>query len=165
MRRRDVLSAALGLAAAPAMALAQTQQPPAAAPREPPPITPQNDLERAFLAALRNPAARPAFRRQLLDSHVTLALTASAPDAPAFELPLREGVTAGLIFTSPARLDSVLGPSAPRAVLTGRAALTRLRGRNVILNARLTPMLTLEAEDVEAYLAAPVSPASAGPTQ
>ena len=164
MQRRDVLSAAIGLAAAPAAALAQTQQQPAA-PREPPPITPQNDLEHAFLAALRNPAARPAFRRQLLDSHVTLALVSSAPDAPAFELPLREGVTAGLIFTSPARLDSVLGPSAPRAVLTGRAALTRLRGKNVILNARLTPMLTLEAEDVEAYLAAPVSPDSAGPTQ
>ena len=78
---------------------------------------------------------------------------------------IREGVTASLLFTSVGRLNSVLGPASPRVILTGRAALQRLRGKNVVLNMRLNPMLTLEPADIASYLAAQGSSASAGPTQ
>ena len=129
------------------------------------PIEPANALEHTFVAALRNEAMRPVFRRQLLESHVALALASSAADAPPLELNLRQGVSAAVIFTSGERLDEVMGPSAPRVILTGRAALERLRGKNVIINMRLMPMLTLEAEDVARYLDTPAGPGSAGPSQ
>lgn len=71
-----------------------------------------------------------------------------------------------MVFTSNARIDSVLGPAAPRATMTGRAALERLRGRHVLINARLAPMLVLEPEDVAAYLTAPAEPPPlTGPTE
>lgn len=129
------------------------------------PIEPTNALEHTFVAALDNAAMRPVFRRQLLESHVALALTSDAPDAPPLEMNLREGVSAAVIFTSAERLNEVMGPGTPRAIMTGRAALERLRGKNVIINLRLMPMLTLEADDVARYLEAPESPASAGPSQ
>ena len=167
MRRRGFVTAALAAAALPGFASAQTTTTPAApaATAPPPPIEPQNALEHAFVAALTNPAMRPVFRRLLLESHVALALASPAPDAPPREVPIREGAQAGLIFTSAARLDSVLGAGAARSILTGRAALQRLSGKNVIVNARLVPMLTLEAEDIARYLETPISETSAGPAQ
>lgn len=153
-------------------ALAQTQAPAPAPAAQPPdaqlalrPIEPNNALEHSFVAALNNPAMRPVFRRQLLDNHVALATTSASPDAQPLEIELRQGVSTTLVFTSPERVDQVLGPQAPRIILTGRAALERLRGKNVIINARLMPMLTLEPDDVERYLEAPTAPDSAGPTQ
>lgn len=157
MRRRRFVTALAAAASLPLIAFAQT--PPQA------PIAPQNALEHSFVAALTNPAMRPIFRRQLLDGHVALALSASGPGALPREIALREGVRAGLIFTSAARLNAVLGADAPRVILTGRAALERLRGKNVVINAQLIPMLTLEAADVARYLETPVSPGSAGPAQ
>lgn len=165
---------AIMLVLAPSLAAAQTQTgaPQQAATDERPasglalrPIEPANALERAFVSALTNAEMRPVFRRQLLESHIALALTSDAPDAAPLEIPLREGVSASMLFTSAERLNTILGPNAPRAIMTGRAALERLRGKNVILNARLMPMLTLEPEDVARYLETPASPASAGPTQ
>jgi hypothetical protein len=108
---------------------------------------------------------RPVFRRQLLEAHVALALASAEPDAAPLEIEVREGAAAGLVFTSARRLDEVLGANTPRIVLTGRAAFERLRGKNVVINAQLTPMLTLEPDDVARYLEAPVSPNSAGPAQ
>lgn len=165
MRRRHFFAAALAAAALPGAGRAQT---PAAAPATPPapqPIQPQNALEYAFVAALTNAEMRPVFRRQLLEGHVALALTSTQANAPPREIIIREGHSAGLVFTSVARLETVLGADTPRAILTGRAALERLRGKNVVINARLAPMLTLEPEDVARYLATPVSPTSAGPAQ
>lgn len=164
MRRRSFIAAAL-VAAVPTAALAQTQAAAPAPPPAPQPIQPQNALEHAFVAALTNAEMRPVFRRQLLDGHVALALTSPQANAPPREIAIRDGVSAGLVFTSVARLEAVLGPETPRAVLTGRAALERLRGKNVVINARLAPMLTLEPEDVARYLATSVSPNSAGPAQ
>ena len=46
----------------------------------------------------------------------------------------------------------------------GRAALTRLVGKNVVINPGFVPMLTLEPTDVAAYLMTP-GESSAGPTQ
>lgn len=117
-------------------------------------ITAQNELERAFLEALQDETARPAFRRELLASQVALALASDAPDAGPRLVRLNAEVQAGAIFTSTTRLDSVLGPASPRRVLAGRAAFERLRGQHVVLNYRLVPMLTLEPEDVEQYLSA-----------
>jgi hypothetical protein len=119
------------------------------------PIEPANALERAFVAALDNEEMRPIFRRLLLESPVALALSSHAGDAPPLERPLREGATTGFVFTSAARLASVLGAQAPRAVITGRAALQRLLGKYVVINFRLAPMLTLEPEDVARYLETP----------
>lgn len=127
-------------------------------------IEPENALEQAFVAALDNEAMRPIFRRLLLDAPVALALASDAADAAPLERPLPDGAAAGFIFTSAARLDAVLGASAPRAVISGRAALERLRGKYAVLNYRLAPMLTLEPDDIARYLETPETP-SAGPAQ
>lgn len=115
-------------------------------------IQPENELERAFLAAFRDPEQRPAFRRELLAAQVALALANSAPDSPPRFITLPNESRVGLIYSSATRLNGVLGPAAPRVVLAGRDALTRLSGENVALNYRLVPMLTLEAADVAEYL-------------
>jgi SseB protein N-terminal domain len=162
MRRRTYLMALLGLAAASAhaqIAAPGVSMPPVNRPA----IAPQNPLEAAFVDAYHDEAARDAFRRQLLESNVVLALASSAPDAPPREIEPRPGVRAALLFTAPARIDSVLGPAAPRVVLRGRAALERLRGKHVVINPRLAPMLVLEPEDVARYLDFPRE--LTGPTQ
>ncbi len=129
------------------------------------PIEPANALERTFIAALDNPEFRPIFRRQLLDLNVALVVASAEANAPPLEVEVSEGRRASFIFTSSERVDQVMGPNTPRQVMTGRAALERLRGKNIVLNPRLMPMLTLEPEDIVAYLAAPVPRASAGPAQ
>lgn len=164
MHRRSFVIASLVALGAPTIALAQTTQPTRPGRPPPPQIEPQNALEWAFLQALENERLRPSFRRYLMETHVALALAHDATDAPPRELPLRRDFRAAAIFTSSARMDSVLGPAAPRVVINGRAALERVRGKNVAINPGLTPMLTLEPEDVATYLATPGT-ASAGPTQ
>ncbi len=154
MRRRAFVLAAGAAVATPMFAWAQTTTPrPAPTPQQAQQITPENDLERAFLAAFGDPEQRLPFRRELLRGQVALALANNSPDSPPRFLALQNALRAGFIFTSAARLASVLGPAAPRVIVTGRVALTRLRGSNVVLNFRLSPMLTLEASDVAEYLA------------
>lgn len=183
MRRRLFLAGSIVAVTAPGLALAQSQTPPAAAPAGPPPararIEPQNALEYAFVDAIDNEDLRPAFRRELLISQVALALSAREPGAPPRSIELRPGFRACLIFTSPARARAVMGPNAPMLTATGREALERVRGTNVVININLAPMLVLEAEDVETYLALPnpvepveaprppaqPAPPSAGPAQ
>ena len=166
MLRRTLLISAFGVW--PAAAFAQTQQPAAPAPTQrsesPPPITPQNALEYAFVSALTNENMRPIFRRYLMETHVALALASAEDDAPVRELRVREGFTAGAIFTSEQRLTQALGADAPHIMINGRAALTRLVGKNVVINPGFVPMLTLEPTDVAAYLMTP-GESSAGPTQ
>lgn len=165
MRRRLFVGLFIGSCALTGAALAQGVAAPGVS-LGPPQITPQNPLEQAFVDAMDSEALRPAFRRQLLQSRVVLALASSAPDAAPREIAPRDGVRAGMVFTSNARIDAVLGPAAPRAMMTGRAALERLRGRHVLVNARLAPMLVLEPEDVADYLAAPAAPPPlTGPTE
>lgn len=179
MHRRFLLASALGAWCLPLGARAQSTPPNTSSggaqvaapgvsvgPQRSSQIEPQNTLEYAFLAAMGSEALRPAFRRQFLDSRVVLALASSAPDAPPREISPREGVRAGLIFTSSARIDAALGPGAGRVFLTGRAALERLRGKHVVINARLAPMLVLEPEDVARYLETPAGPPNlTGPTE
>lgn len=155
MRRRQLLTTLAALAIAPVAAAQGVSLSP---------ITPENALERAFVGAFANPGLRSAFRRHLLEQPVALVLESAEDGAGPLLAPLSEGVRAGLIFTSPARLRSALGPDAPFVVLPGRDALERLRGNAVALNLRLIPMLTLEAEDVAEYLGASAAD-SAGPAQ
>ncbi len=170
MLRRTLLISAFGVW--PAAAFAQTPAPSTAratapaqgAQRGPAPITPQNALEYAFVSALTNENMRPIFRRYLMETHVALALSAPGDDAPPRELRVREGFNAGAIFTSEQRLQQVLGRDAPHIIINGRAALTRLVGKNVVINPGLVPMLTLEPADLAAYLATQ-GESSAGPTQ
>lgn len=176
MRRRAFVTASLAALAAPAFA----QTAPTAPSSPPPMITPQNPLEESFLEAFDTPSLRASFRREFLGSPVALALSARDPGAPPRSIRLRNGAYACLIFTSAARAAEVMGPGSPKLVVTGREALERVRGTNVIININLTPYLTLEAEDVEAYLtltddefsarqAAPPAPSTApnlaGPAQ
>ncbi len=169
MRRRLFLSAAIAAVATPA--LAQTT-PAAPAPTETPPpapaaaraIEPVNALEYAFVSALTEPDMRPIFRRYLIDTHVVLATVSADPDAAPLEVDVGGDFRAVAIFTSAQRVDEVLGADAPRIVINGRAALERLEGKNVVINYRLVPMLTLEPDDVRRYLEPP-GDASAGPTQ
>ena len=148
MRRRTFLSAVF--AALPSLALAQNTG--TLAPTRPAVITPQNELERAFLAALNDAAQRNAFRREFLVSQVSVAMASDASDAAPREVQVRPGLNAGAVFTSPARQSGVLGPASARRVMSGREALTLLRGKNVVLNYRLAPMLTLEPADVAEWL-------------
>jgi hypothetical protein len=178
MYRRRFVAASLAAIAVPAAARAQTE--PAsttASPASTPGlIEPQNALEQSFLNALNNEALRPAFRRQLLTSQVALAVVSRLPEAPPRQIELRPGVQACLVFTSSARAAQVMGPMAPVLMLTGRQALRRVRGANVIININLAPALTLEPEDVQALLDMPdesiapppqiaTPPRLAGPTQ
>lgn len=163
MRRLFAL-ALLAAALAPGAAMAQQSgDPPRAEEQAPQLIEPDNALEHAFVQALSNREMRPIFRRRLLESPVALALASDAEDSEPREFNVAEGVTASFLFTSTERLNSVLGPNAPRVVLEGREALELLRGKNVALNPGLVPMLTLEPEDVADYLETPA--ASAGPAQ
>jgi len=148
MHRRTLI-AALVFAAAPAAAWAQG---PAAQRTPPPPITPENELERVFLAALTDEDMRPEFRRLLLTSPVALAMANNTPDSPPLEMVFGD-LRVGGIFTSVTRLNAVLGPASARRVMSGRQALTRLRGKHVVLNFMHTPMLTLDPPDVAQYLA------------
>lgn len=124
-------------------------------------ISPENELEAAFVGAVDNPAQRQAFRGILLESRVALALANQASDSPPRMVDVLNpagsptpSTPRAAIFTSASRLEGVLGPAIARVMLTGRDALTRLRGRNVVLNYRLLPMLTLDADDVASYLQA-----------
>lgn len=171
MRRRSFVTGAL-LALTPSWALAQpATSNPTAPSREPRalvnPIVPQTALERTFLAAFSDENMRAAFRRQFLESPVVLALASSAPDAPPLERPLPNNQRTSFIFTSVARADSVMGPAAPRRIMNGRAALERLRGKYLVINFGLEPMLTLEPDDITRFLALPQSStqSAAGPSQ
>ncbi|MBX9745330.1 MAG: SseB family protein [Hyphomonadaceae bacterium] len=166
MRRRLFLSAALAVGAAPAWA--QTSGGAASGVTLPGatqnPIEPVNALEYAFVSALTEPDMRPIFRRYLIDTHVVVAMTGEGADATPLEVQVNDTFRAVAIFTSAQRVDEVLGAETPRIVLNGRAALERVAGKNVVINYRLVPMLTLEPDDVARYLEPPGN-GLAGPTQ
>lgn len=167
MRRRIFLGAAMAAGVSPAFAQTTTPTPapaPTAAPQPQGPITPVNALEYAFVAALTDERMRPIFREYLVNTHVVLALSGEAQTSAPLEVDVRDGFRAAAIFTSAQRVDQVLGADAPRIVINGRAAFERVTGKNVVINYRLVPMLTLEPSDVARYLAA-APPASAGPSQ
>lgn len=188
MRRRTFVAVSLLTALAPGLAAAQPATPatppaqppstpaPAATPAEVQLITPQNALERTFVAAVDSDQMKAVFRRQFLETQVALALSSQTPDAPPRQIEM-QGVPVCLIFTSSARATEVMGAQAPRVMLTGREALERTRGANVVININLRPYLTLDAEGVEGFLALPATapasppaatpppPASAGPSQ
>lgn len=174
MRRRMFLTATLAaLAAAPALAQSQTLN-------LRPFIEPQNDLERALLAATDQGAGEPqrdAFRRLFLRSDVALVLSANAPDSPPAQIEPRPGYYSCLIFTSSARVTEVMSDGTPRIVLSGRQALERVRGTNVVINLNRRPFIVLDPAGVEGFLALPegreatppeqqpTPPASTGPSQ
>ncbi len=174
MRRRFFLAA--GLAASTAPAFAQTTATPAPGATPPPaaaaaarpqpqgPIDPVNALEYAFVAALTDERMRPIFRQYLVNTHVVLALSGEDQNSAPLEIDVRPDFRAAAIFTSDQRVDQVLGANAPRIVINGRAAFERVAGKNVVINYRLVPMLTLEPADVARYLV-DAPPASAGPTE
>lgn len=174
MRRRFFLGAAFAAGATPALAQTTTPTPaPAAAPTTAPapgpqpqgPIDPVNALEYAFVQALTDARMRPVFRQYLVNTHVVLALTSADQNSAPLEVEVRDGFRAVAIFTSAQRVDEVLGADAPRIVINGRAAFERAAGKNVVINYRLVPMLTLEPSDVAAYIAAAPEQSSAGPTE
>src|SRR5262249_24433138 len=127
----------------------------------PAPIRPQNPLESAFVAAFTRESARPVFRHLLMTSQIAVAMADAKPESAPLMVDVSAEVTGGAafhggaIFTPLDRLHAALGPDAPSAMMTGRSALERLRGRSVVLNVHLVPVLTLEADDVSHYLDQP----------
>ncbi|MBI3439852.1 MAG: hypothetical protein HY054_14595 [Proteobacteria bacterium] len=130
---------------------------------------PANELERAFINAARQASARVAFRHTFLESQVALATVSADANAAPREIRLGPGGEACLIFTSDARATQIMGPNAPRQLMTGRQALERIRGAPlVIININMDPYLTLDTAGIEAFLAADSAPPathSAGPSQ
>jgi hypothetical protein len=166
MRRREFVVAALATSALSTSVWAQTTTaapPEAPATAEPQAIQPTTPLEQAFVMALTEPRMRPVFRQYLVDSNIVLALAGEGANAAPLEIDVRPDFRGAAIFTTVARLESVRA-DAPHIVLNGRAALERLRGKNVVINPGLSPMLTLDPSDVERYLSREGS-SSAGPTQ
>jgi hypothetical protein len=162
------LAIAAGLILTAAPAAAQTESAPAARAEQrpnthvgatlgPQRIQPANAVEHAFVAALTDPEMRPVFRRLLLDGQVAVALEAPGEAAAPKLVPIQGDKQAAPIFTSAARLQQILGPDAPYAMMTGRAALARLRAHNVAVNYMFVPMLTLEPEDVTDWLETPAA--------
>lgn len=160
MLKRVALAVCL-IAAAPTLAFAQAaltlpQKQQAAPQRQAPPpmdhIEPANQVERTLIAALSDEAQRPAFRQQFLAAQVSVAMMSNAANAQPMEFPIRQNAMFAAVFTSAARQDQVLGPNSSRRVMTGREALTLLRGKNVAINPQLSPMITLEASDVATWL-------------
>jgi len=164
--RKAVLIAA-ALLAPPALAFGQaaTTPPPAqpaqrqapAQPQRMNHIEPANQLERTFIAALTDEAQRGPFRQQFMNAQVAVVMTGAAADAQPLQVPIGQKMYAA-VFTSADRVSGVFGPNAARRVLTGREALTLLRGKNVAVNPQLSPMLTLDAADVTTWLATPAAP-------
>ena len=167
MLRRTLLCSAIAAAVSPAWAQTTTAAPSAAQTEAPElqEFTPTNALERTFIAAYRNAAMRPAFRRQFLESHVLVVTTSNAPDAPPRVMAMRGADNVALIFTSGALLDARMGPATPRTAMTGRAALQRLSQNHVVINAGYAPTLTLDPPGVAGFLEIPATPDSAGPSQ
>ncbi len=159
MRRRTFIQAA-GLVLLPGAAWAQTSTATTAA--ESPLITPANALESAFVYAFTHHGnGVDVFRHLLMTSQVAVAMANATPESPPLMVEVSAEVTGGApfhggaIFTSLDRLHTALGADAPSAMMTGRQALERLRGRSVVLNVHLAPVLTLEADDVARYLDQP----------
>lgn len=173
MRRRTFVAAGLAAGASVGVAQAQTTAPatpatasPAATPPVQRPIEPTNALEYAFVQALHDERMRDIFRRYMMDTHVAMATTASG-EPREVEVHNQDGsiTRCVAIFTSAGRVDAVLGERAPRVMIGGRAAFERATGKNVVINYRLIPMLTLEPADVAGYLQQAPGAASAGPTE
>lgn len=163
MQRRTFLTAMLAALAASPEALAQARTPTSL-----PIIEPQNELERALLAATDVGAGEPerdAFRRLFLRSNVALALSSNSPDAPPAQIEPRPGYRTCLIFTSSARATEIMGAETPRVVLRGRQALERVRGTNVVININRRPFITLDAEGVDGFLALPDGREAGAPQQ
>lgn len=152
MRRRTFVTAALGLVAAPATAFAQLDlSGPSAS--IPPHINPENDLERTLVSAMYfDPTQREVFPHVLLRSDVAIAMASDAPDSDPKMVTMSDGRRCVAMFSSPARLSSVLGPAVQQLLLTGRQALERYRVRNIVLNEGLAPYFVIEPSDIERYL-------------
>lgn len=135
----------------------------AAARPQPEVMDPVNAIERTFVAALTNPEMRPAFRRQLLESRVALAVSETDGETAPRTVPIQDGRRAVAIFTSAERLQAVLGEAAGFELITGREALERAGEQNVVLNFMWSPMLTLEPDDIASYLETPQTPAQSAP--
>lgn len=152
MRRRTFVMAALGLAAAPATALAQLDL---SGPSNtvPPHIDPRNDLERSLVQAMYfDPNERAVFPHVLLRSEVAVAMVNDAPDSPP-QIYHRDQIQGVAVYTSSARLISICGPATQQLILTGRQALERYHDQSIVLNGGLAPMFTLDPDDITRYLA------------
>jgi len=155
MRRRTFISVMLASAAAPATAAAQiTLGGDGLGGPTPPHISPENELERTLIdATYFDPSQRQAFPHVLLRSEVAIAMVSDAPDSEPMIVTTSAGQHCVAMFTSPARLSSVLGPAVQQLVLTGRQALQRYHDKSIALNEGLAPYIVLEADDITRYLA------------
>jgi hypothetical protein len=107
---------------------------------------PENKLEEALVAAVKNPATAPDFYRLLLDSDLIVPGTAEGHESasgpfqltPATTLNLNPGFTNGErflpVFTSMLRMQDYVTKESKYLSLNGRALMDITRGAKLILN-------------------------------
>src|SRR4051812_45100661 len=110
------------------------------------PFIADNELERALVAAVKNPGAAPDFYRLLLDSDLLVLGTAEGQEdaAQPFSMPaggkvnlvtgLKDGAQYLPVFSSLARMQDYVTQESRYLSINGRALLEMTRGAPVILN-------------------------------
>ena len=131
-----------------------------------PAFEPRNDLEAALMRAARDPAARPAFNRQLLDAELYVA-TPEAPATPS-ERTVGTGETLRLlnvadpqgnpvpaIFTDETRLADIFGAGTGYARLPASALFEMFAQSGAWLNPGLAYGVLWTADDLAHLLGKP----------
>jgi hypothetical protein len=109
-------------------------------------ITPENDLEKAMLAAATDDSVRPEFYRLLLASKLvalgTLAETMSLETVrgPAGEF--------HPVFTAPARVKALIRETVPSFTILGRTLFEIASGARFVLNPGSVPDKVLTADEI-----------------
>ena len=128
------------------------------------PFIPENELERALVAAVNSPAAAQEFYRLLLQSDLLVLGTAEGQEdasakfalAPGGRLNLVPGVKNGgqflPVFSSLRRMQDYVKQESKYLSITGRALLDLTRGAPVILNPASDYGKELTAEQVAQLL-------------
>lgn len=178
MRRLFAATALLVLASAASAAADPTRVPPPAvqSPAQAAPvggpITPINELETRMLAAVADPAARPAFEQAFLTQPVLLRIDAEsyarleagrAADGTIqqstqvnFWSEPVEGQVMVPVFSDASRLVAAYGPEALYMRVTGREALRMTAGHPLALNPGSPPTIVWSAQEAAILMNRPV---------
>jgi len=121
---------------------------------------PENELERALVRAVKEPASGPDFYRQLLESHLLVLGTAEGQEGATEEFSLAPGTQISLVtglkdghqylpvFSSVTRMQEFVKQESKYLSILGRDLLDLTRGAPVILNPASEYGKELTAEQV-----------------
>lgn len=126
-------------------------------------FSPVNKLERLLIDAAEDPAARPAFYREILDEELFVITEGQTPERErefvtdkdtSFQLRLLE-IEDKLyvpIFTSVERISAIIPNKMGFAAMKGRDVLAMLRGKELVLNPGADYGKMFSPEEVEGIL-------------